>query len=71
MPKSDFGVAPGSSWASPGALLGLSALLMPPGSLLGSLGALRGWFCELFALLLQAPSENRENLVFCRQFNAF
>ena len=26
-----------------------------------------GWFWELFALLLKALGENRENLVFCRQ----
>ena len=59
--------APGPlpSWGSPG------PLLTPPGSLLGSLGALRGWFCELLALLLQTPSKNRENLIFCRQFNTF
>ena len=59
------GPLPGRSWGSPG------PLLTPPGSLLGSLGALRGWFCELLALLLQTPSKNRENLVFCRQFNTF
>ena len=63
------GPLPGRSWGCPG------PLLTPPGSLLGSLGALRGWFCELLALLLQTPSENRGNLVFCRQtdrqFNTF
>ena len=59
------GPLPGRSWGSPG------PLLTPPGSLLGSLGALRGWFCEPFALLLLAPIKNRENLVFYRQFNTF
>ena len=59
------GPLPGRSWGSPG------PLLTPPGSLLGSLGALRGWFCELFALLLQAPSKNRENLVFLQTVQHF
>ena len=62
------GPLPGRSWGSPG------PLLTPLGSLLGSLGALRGWFCELLALLLQTPSENRGNLVFADSstlFNVF
>ena len=56
--------APGGSWASPRALLGLSGpLLAPPGQLL-SLGTLRGSFWELFELRLKALKENRENLDF-------
>ena len=62
------GPLPGRSWGSPG------PLLTPLGSLLGSLGALRGWFCELLALLLQTPSKNRETLFFADSstlFNVF
>ena len=99
-PKSLPGGLWGGSWASPGALLGLSGgqsrfrtilgwllaapgplpgrswgspgpLLTPPGSLLASLGMLRGWFWELVALLLKALSGNHEKLVFCRQYSTF
>ena len=66
---------PGGSWASPGALLGLSGTALDASWVaFGSLGALRGWFWELFALLLQAPRENRENLLFVDSstlFNVF
>ena len=46
-------------------------LLAPPGSLLGSLGTLRGWFWDPFALLLKALSENRENPVFLQTVQHF
>ena len=45
-----------------GSLLSLSRGALWP--LLGSLGTLRGSFWELFALLLKASKEYRENLIF-------
>ena len=52
------GPLPGRSWGSP------ELLLAPPGPLLVSLGPLWRPFWELFALLLEARTENSEHLVF-------